>query len=240
MTTNLERRPRWLRVVLSTLLLTAQALPTTAQAYQLQLTTWDVEHAAPAVATVLPAWFAGAQAADPAVEVLPSWFEGDASQPESPAGFTPLVNASEGSAQVGSQTIFANQVTVTVSPPQISLCDPLTVTVVAANNNVTTTGVLITVTLPGGFTSNSAVFNVGAVAPNAVITRTAVFTATCSAVSGQVVVTLTQDAYPPIIKIAEYVVNPGAITVRKEPAVVPAAVGDVVTWTVIVENTGYG
>ncbi|MDW8293309.1 MAG: LamG-like jellyroll fold domain-containing protein, partial [Anaerolineae bacterium] len=240
MTTNLERRPRWLRVVLSTLVLIAQALPTTAQAYQPQLTTWDVEHAAPAAATVLPAWFAGAQAADPAVEVLPSWFEGDASQPESPAGFTPLVNASEGSAQLGSQTIFANQVTVTVSPPQISLCDPLTVTVVAANNNVTTTGVLITVTLPGGFTSNSAVFNVGAVAPNAVITRTAVFTATCSAVSGQVVVTLTQDAYPPIIKIAEYVVNPGAITVRKEPAVVPAAVGDVVTWTVIVENTGYG
>ncbi|MCR4392180.1 MAG: DUF11 domain-containing protein, partial [Candidatus Acetothermia bacterium] len=33
---------------------------------------------------------------------------------------------------------------------------------------------------------------------------------------------------------------PGALVLYKEPSVVPAAVGDVVTWTLVVENTGLG
>ncbi len=72
------------------------------------------------------------------------------------------------------------------------------------------------------------------------ITRHAVFSATCSAVSGQNVVTLTQDGAAPIVVYTDFVVNPGAITVRKEPAVIQAAPDEVVTWTVYVENTGYG
>ena len=168
--------------------------------------------------------------------VLPTWFALGKSSPSDDAGarFGPLGGGES------HQTIYPNQITVTIDPPAISLCEPLTVTVVAASDAVTTTGVLLTVTLPGGFTSSPQVFNVGSVQPNEVITRAAVFTATCSAVSGQAVVTLTQDAYPPIVKLAEYVINPGAITVRKEPSIAPASIGDVVTWTVYVENTGYG
>ncbi|MCS6773845.1 MAG: hypothetical protein NZ693_07025, partial [Thermoflexales bacterium] len=169
-------------------------------------------------------------------EALPSWFRAAVIDPQPQR--ERLVNKL--TVPVGSQTIFPDQITVTVTPQTINTCDPLTVTIVAANNNVTTTGVLITAVLPGGFTVNSATFNVGTVLPNEVITRQAVFTSTCSGVSGQVVVTLTQDAYPPIVKFGEYVVNPGAITVRKQPAVVAAAIGDLVTWTVIVDNTGYG
>lgn len=207
------------------------------------------------VLQALPAWFASPDAADEA-DVLPDWFAlpGDLGPSPAPSAlpdwFPPLTSVRASSTQspptqangppFGSQTIYANQVTVTLTPQTINLCDPLTVTIVAANNAVTTTGVAITAALPGGFNANLATFNVGTVAPNAVITQQAVFTSTCGAVSGQVVVTLTQDAHPPIVKLAEYVVNPGAITVRKEPAVAPAAIGDVVTWTVFVDSTGYG
>ncbi|MCS6848636.1 MAG: hypothetical protein RMN52_13100, partial [Anaerolineae bacterium] len=224
----------------------------------------------PSAAGPLPDWFALDGESDdeertddaPMQDALPAWLvsgRGDlprdsAAQDPLPAWFAAGESASGDVMETGDEgrrsalfagddshhTIYPDQITVTVSPQAISLCDPLTVTVIAANDSVTTTGVVLTVTLPGGFTSNSQVFNVGTVLPNAVITRTAVFTATCSAVSGQAVITLTQDGYVPITKFAEFVVNPGAITVRKTPATVPAAVGDVVTWTVHVDNTGYG
>lgn len=195
-----------------------------------------------AITEALPSWFAPAGALGPAAQANAKGnetnSEGDSlSRLIPPSGDDLPAWTADGDDH---QTIYSNQVTVTVTPTAISQCEPLTVTVVAANDSITTTGVLITATLPGGFTNNSAVFNVGDVAPNEVITRQAVFTATCSAVSGQVVVTLTQDTYSPIVKFGEYVVNPGAITVRKEPAVVQAAIGDVVTWTVYVDNTGYG
>jgi uncharacterized repeat protein (TIGR01451 family)/fimbrial isopeptide formation D2 family protein len=116
----------------------------------------------------------------------------------------------------------------------------VTFTIVAVNDTVTTTNVLITSTMPAGFSPTQVVFNVSPVGPNEVITRYAVFSATCSAVSGQNVVTLTQDGAPPIVRYTDFVVNPGAITVRKEPAVIKAAPDEVVTWTVYIENTGYG
>lgn len=228
------------------------------------------DHAQAAESSALPDWFVfdnesgGNERMDdePAQDSLPAWFasgDGDlplnsAAQHPLPAWFTAGESASGDAPETGDEggrsefladgdshhTIYPNQIIVTVAPQTINLCDPLTVTVVAANDSVTTTGVLLTVTLPGGFANNAQAFNIGTVAPDEVITRTAVFTATCSAVSGQAIVTLTQDAYVPITKFAEFVVNPGAITVRKTPSVVPAAIGDVVTWTVYVDNTGYG
>lgn len=193
----------------------------------------------------LPAWFLSGGDDLPlnsaAQNALPAWFmagesaSGDAPENDDEGGRSALLEGGD-----SHHTIYANQITVTLTPQTINLCEPLTVTVIAANDSVTTTGVLLTVTLPGGFTSSTQSFNIGTVAPDEVITRTAIFTSTCSAVSGQAVITLTQDDYVPITKFAEFVVNPGAVTVRKTPAVTQAAIGDVVTWTVYVNNTGYG
>ncbi|MGB9872795.1 MAG: hypothetical protein ACPLYD_14215, partial [Anaerolineae bacterium] len=209
----------------------------------------------------LPAWFTpdAARASGPS-EILPSWF---ASAPATrttehalrSTSFLPawgVPHPAARSTEYGSRnpspqghwlpadhhTIHA--VTVTGPDGPINNCDVVTFTIVAANDAVTTTGVLITSTMPAGFTPTQVVFNVGTVGPNEVITRHAVFSATCAAVSGQNVVTLTQDGAAPIVRYTDFVVNPGAITVRKEPAVIPAGLDDVVTWTVYVENTGYG
>ena len=58
--------------------------------------------------------------------------------------------------------------------------------------------------------------------------------------SGQNVATLAQTGSIAIVKDTDYLVNPGAITITKLPAVIPAGPEDVVTWTVTIENTGYG
>ncbi|MGQ9522774.1 MAG: hypothetical protein ACUVTV_08670, partial [Anaerolineae bacterium] len=163
---------------------------------------------------------------------LPAWFASG-----------PLQNTEYGTSNTPAASSVHHTIsTVTLIGPDapINNCDVVTFTIVAANDEVTTTNVVITSTMPAGFEPTQIVFNVGEVAPNEVITRHAVFSATCSAVSGQNVVTLTQDGAAPITRYTDFVVNPGAITVRKEPAVVPAGPDDVVTWTVYVENTGYG
>jgi len=201
---------------------------------------------ASAPASALPAWFDhGRQTtddrpqttddrpwtADPAPRtggVLPAWFLSGSSRNTEPAARNAEAH----------HTIY--NVTVTGPSAPINNCDVVTFTIVAVNDTVTTTNVLITSTMPAGFEPTQRVFNVGTVGPNEVITRYAVFSATCSAVSGQNVVTLTQDGAPPIVRYTDFVVNPGAITVRKEPAVIKAAPDEVVTWTVYIENTGYG
>jgi uncharacterized repeat protein (TIGR01451 family) len=137
-------------------------------------------------------------------------------------------------------TILPAGVTVT-GPGTIENCQTVTFTIVAANDAVTTTNVVITSTMPGDFNPTQRVFDVGTVGPNEVITRYATFTAGCNAVSGQNVVTITQAGGPTIGPIyTDFTVNPGAITLVKEPAVIEAGVGDVVTWTVTVRNSGYG
>ncbi|MCX7680514.1 MAG: hypothetical protein N2508_00860, partial [Anaerolineae bacterium] len=133
-----------------------------------------------------------------------------------------------------------HNVTVIGPSAPINNCDVVTFTIVAANDSVTTTNVIITSTMPAGFLPPQRVFPIGTVRPNEIITRHAAFSATCDSVSGQNTVILTQDGYIPIVRYTDFVVNPGAITVRKEPAVIRAAPGEVVTWTVYVENTGYG
>jgi uncharacterized repeat protein (TIGR01451 family)/fimbrial isopeptide formation D2 family protein len=208
---------------------------------------------ASAPASALPAWFDhgrqttddrpqttddrpqttddGPRTADPAPrtgDVLPAWFLSGSSRNTEPAARNAEIH----------HTIY--NVTVTGPSAPINNCDVITFTIVAVNDTVTTTNVIITSTMPAGFSPTQVVFNVGTVGPNEVITRHAVFSTTCSAVSGQNVVTLTQDGAPPIVRYTDFVVNPGAITVRKEPAVIKAAPDEVVTWTVYIENTGYG
>ncbi|MCS7251718.1 MAG: hypothetical protein NZ572_04685, partial [Thermoflexus sp.] len=209
------------------------------------LPAWFITDVAPEAMpfSLLPEWFqaataAGSQAAsasasvalsEAAASILPSWFHHPHSEPEF-----------SGSESEDHHTIPESGVTVLGPAGPIHNCDVVTFTIVAANDPFTATNVIITSTMPAGFTPTQIVFPVGTVGPNQVITRHAVFSATCSAVSGQNVVTLTQDGYVPIVRYTDFVVNPGAITVRKEPAVVQAAADEVVTWTVYVENTGYG
>ena len=136
-------------------------------------------------------------------------------------------------------TIYPSDVTVT-GPGTIENCQTVTYTIVATNDTVTATNVIITSTMPGDFFPSQRTFDVGDIAPGETITREAVFTAGCNAVSGQNVTTLSQDGADDITVYTDFTVNPGAITLVKEPAVIEAGVGDVVTWTVYVENTGYG
>ncbi|MGQ9890009.1 MAG: hypothetical protein ACUVSX_16210, partial [Aggregatilineales bacterium] len=190
----------------------------------------------------LPGWFTPAQAEETnktgdQTDLISRAGRSFAAPPLGDPRITPSGPSDDGSDH---HTIYPNQITVTVAPQTINQCDPLTVTVVAANDAVTTTSVSVVVAAPAGLLPSPQTFNLGSVAPNAILSATAVFSSGCSAVSGQIVVTLTQDSHPPIVKFGEYVVNPGAITVRKEPAVVQAAIGDIVTWTVYVDNTGYG
>ncbi|MCS6964460.1 MAG: hypothetical protein NZM16_10500, partial [Thermoflexus sp.] len=209
------------------------------------LPAWFVTGAAPETmpSSLLPEWFQGATGAGSkaapssasaassggAASILPSWFHHPRSAPEF-----------NGSGSEDHHTIPESGVTVLGPAGPIHHCDVVTFTIVAANDPFTATNVIITSTMPPGFTPTQIVFPVGTVGPNQVITRHAVFSATCSAVSGQNIVTLTQDGYVPIVRYTDFVVNPGAITVRKEPAVVQAKADEVVTWTVYVENTGYG
>ncbi len=185
----------------------------------------NTEHA------LLPSWFAAAPAArNTEHALLPSWF----------AAAPAARNTEHETLPLPADHHTIRDATVTGPDGPINNCDVVTFTIVAANDSVTTTGVIITSTMPAGFEPTQVVFNIGTVGPNEVITRYAVFSATCSAVSGQNVVTLTQDGYPPIVRYTDFVVNPGAIIVRKEPVVIKAALDEVVTWTVYVENTGYG
>ena len=210
---------------------------------------------------ITPAWFRLSAGEPRSAEAVPGWFlpavhpvaraEQEASTPSAPSQKpeTPFPawfdRATSSRPAANSQrpthhTIYPDAVTVSGPSGGIDNCDLVTFTIVATNDSVTTTGVVITSAMPIGFVPTRRVFNVGTVGPNETITRHAVFSATCDAVSGQNVVTLTQDGADPIVKITDFAVDPGAITVRKEPAVVPAGVGDLVTWTVIVRNSGYG
>lgn len=204
--------------------------------------------AVPACRQALSAWFTGPPAADITVKTgLPSWFANGLQHPSTsiqhpvsiilPAWFATSDQQPPTSSH---HTIHPDAVTVTGPDGPINNCDVVTFTIIATNDAVTTTSVIITSTMPADFEPTQHVFDVDEVGPNETITRYAVFSSTCSAVSGQNVTIVSQDNYDNITRYTDFSVNPGAITVRKEPAVVPAAVGEVITWTVIVENTGYG
>jgi uncharacterized repeat protein (TIGR01451 family) len=130
---------------------------------------------------------------------------------------------------------------LTISGPQsIDSCQTVTYTIAAVNDAVTATNVVLVDTMPAGFVPTQRVCSFPVVRPNQVVTCVAVFSVTCDAVSGQNTATLTQDGGPTVVERLEVIVNPGSITLRKSPEVIPAYIDDVVTWTVYVESTGYG
>ena len=191
-----------------------------------------------AVDTTLPSWFTVAspvdRAAGYAVEapsrVLPAWF-----LPPNRGPATGLQRPVPGP----HHTIRPEAVTVS-GPIEINNCDLVTYTVVATNDALTTTNAVITSAMPTGFDPRQRVCSYPFVAPNETVTCTAVFSAGCDAVSGQNETTVGEDGRSDFVVYTEFLVNPGAVTLRKEPAVIEAEVGEVVTWTVYVENTGYG
>ncbi|MGQ9566551.1 MAG: isopeptide-forming domain-containing fimbrial protein [Anaerolineae bacterium] len=133
------------------------------------------------------------------------------------------------------------RVTVTPEPAQVSTCGTITFTIGITNSDtVTATSLYVTSTMPSGFVPSQQTWSVGSLGPNRSWWGQAVFTPGCSAVSGQNVTTVSYAQGANIIRQTEFTVLPCAITVVKEPSTVSAEVGDVVTWTVTVRNTGYG
>ncbi|HIE39299.1 MAG TPA: hypothetical protein EYP77_09570, partial [Anaerolineae bacterium] len=162
--------------------------------------------------SLLPEWYtASAPGSDPSSFVvgrsspnvgrpstlLPAWFTARNPRP---------TTSNEQPATRNHHTIHPNAVTVSGPSTSVNNCDPVTFTVVATNDAVTTTGVIITSAMPTGFVPMQQVFNVGTVGPNETITRHAVFSATCNAVSGQNVTTLSQDGYGDITIYTDFVV----------------------------------
>ncbi|MBC7260413.1 MAG: DUF11 domain-containing protein, partial [Chloroflexi bacterium] len=126
-----------------------------------------------------------------------------------------------------------------VGPDLIENCDRVTYTLFITNSDtITATNVRVTDTMPSGFSPTSYSVNLGTLPPGQSTSRAFVFDATCSAPSGQNQATVTDDQGDLFIRYKDFTVLPGAITVRKEPSVIRARVGEVVTWTVYVENTG--
>ncbi|OQB28039.1 MAG: Serine-aspartate repeat-containing protein D precursor [Chloroflexi bacterium ADurb.Bin180] len=128
-----------------------------------------------------------------------------------------------------------------VGPTKVEICDRVTYTVFITNNDtITATSVLITDTMPAGFTPTSWTATVASLAPGQSTSRSFGYNATCTAPSGQNQVTITDAQNDLFVRRLDFDVLPGAITLRKEPAVIKAGLGDIVTWTVYIENTGYG
>ncbi|MBC7222888.1 MAG: DUF11 domain-containing protein, partial [Anaerolineae bacterium] len=133
------------------------------------------------------------------------------------------------------------EVTVTAEPAQVSVCGTITFTIGITNNDVlTATGVQVTSAMPGDFSPPQRSWSVGTLPPSASWAAQAVFASDCEAVSGQNTTTVSYAEGADIVRQTEFTVLPCAITVEKEPSTIPAEVGDVVTWTVTVRNTGYG
>ncbi len=138
--------------------------------------------------------------------------------------------------------IWASSINVS-GPTSINNCDTVTYTVALTNTGslTVTNGIVFTTTMPVGFSPLQRRVEVGSLLPGEVFTTSLVYQASCSSVSGQHQLSLVQEGYEtPIIKRSGFVVKPGAITVSVLPGVIQAYVGEVVTWTVLVENVGYG
>jgi uncharacterized repeat protein (TIGR01451 family) len=189
--------------------------------------------------SLLPGWFVGDERSGVGTPVqvsvgrgtsgalLPDWF---------------AVEASDFRSNVGDSSATVSRGGVNVAgPDEVYNCQPAAFTIVIANNGVTVTNVAYTSSMPTGSFNPTEIFqNLGTLTPNQVVTLEHVFSATCNAVSGQHQFVLSQDDAEPIVVTTDYVVRPGAITLRKEPSVIDARVGDEVVWTVLAENTGYG
>ena len=192
--------------------------------------------AAPATPELLPPWLAEPPAAappPPPPTALPDWFA-TASLPAGNAERHEPAPSGPGLRSVSSANLHV------YGPTTANVCDTVTYTVVFTNDATPATNVQVVSAMPYPYSPSPQSCGPFNMAPNQVQSCVFAFAGGCAAVSGQNVVTLTQDGGPTIVRYTDLVVNPGAITVRKEPTVIPAYLEDVVTWTIYVENTGYG
>jgi len=113
----------------------------------------------------------------------------------------------------------------------------------------TATNVVAVATIPDGFSiidsgggsvvGQQITWSIGTLDPLETWNTTITLEVTCTAVSGQILVNVTHDGGSSSGSI--YLsVQPGAVTITKTPSVIPASIGDTVTWTLTVESTGLG
>lgn len=149
---------------------------------------------------------------------------------------------------VGSQPVLTVTVTGNAS---VNMCEQhdYDITVQNTSGTETATNVVVQATIPAGFTIINAgggsvvgqtiTWNAGDLGPLASWNATIRLEITCTAVSGQILVDATHDAGSSQGSL--YVsVQPGAVTITKTPAVIPAYLGDTVHWTLTITSTGFG
>ena len=150
---------------------------------------------------------------------------------------------------VGSQPVL----TVTVTgPASVDMCQQYDYTITVQNTSPTepATNVVVVATIPAGFAiidagggsvvSQIITWNIGDLGPSASWNTTITLEITCTAVSGQILVDATHDTGGPFQGSLYVSVQPGAVTITKTPAVIPARLGDNVHWTLTVTSTGFG
>lgn len=149
---------------------------------------------------------------------------------------------------VGSQPVL----TVNVSgDTTVNMCEQHTYSITVTNTSTTesATNVVVVATIPTGFSVvdggggtvgvNTITWNVGDIDPSDSWNTSIILYITCTAVSGQILVDVTHTAGSSQGSL--YVsVQPGAVTITKTPAVIPAHLGDTVHWTLTVRSTGFG
>ena len=149
---------------------------------------------------------------------------------------------------VGSQPVL----TVSVSgDATVNMCEQHTYSISVSNTSSTESAVDVVVmtTLPAGFDvvdagggavlGNTITWSIGDLNPSGSWNTSFDVYITCSAVSGQILVDVTHTAGSSQDSL--YVsVQPGAVTITKTPAVIPAHLGDTVHWTLTVRSTGFG
>jgi len=132
----------------------------------------------------------------------------------------------------------ALQLDVIPSSDAVAACGLITYTIILTNTGPAANNVAITSTMPSGFVPPSVRWDIATMAIGEVVTRTAVFQAVCGAASGQNVTTFTRDGGPVGQVDTPVPVNTGTLSISKTPATAEASVGDTITWTVEVKNTG--
>ncbi len=159
---------------------------------------------------------------------------------------------------VGSQPVL--NVTVT-GDTSVNMCEQHDYTITVQTNE-TAANVVVVASLPtivgqpDGFTiidngggtesdsdgdgvNDTITWSVGTLDPLSPWSATITVYITCTAVSGEIFVNATHDAGASQGSL--YVsVQPGAVTITKTPAVIPAHLGDTVHWTLTVTSTGFG
>ena len=130
---------------------------------------------------------------------------------------------------------------VSSSATETNNCESITYTIAVTNTgDISATNVVVTSAMPSGFEGSPYTDTVGTLAASGTWSATVVFTATCTAGSGENKTTVSYAEGTVPDQHNDITVKWGALVLRKEPPVIQAEVGETVVWTVTVENTGEG